>query len=192
MRTRPRCCGGRQRCCAQAAWSQRVVFFQASPNDVSHLIYAPNLFPESYEIGRYLRSHTKPGDTIVVFGSEPQIPFYAHRRSATGFVFVYPLMQAHRDSHAMQERMIREVESARPAYAVLIKTPTSWLEQPDSDHTMQEWAVRYLNENYALAGQVVVTDRGSQYLWDSAAMGYSIGDASQALVMRRRDLEFRR
>jgi hypothetical protein len=174
--------------CAQALWWQREIFFHASPDEVSRLIYAPNLFPESYEIGRYLRSHTKPGDTIVVFGSEPQIPFYAHRRSATGFVFVYPLMQAHRDSHAMQERMIREVEAAGPAYAVLIKTPTSWLEQPDSDHTMQDWAVRYLDENYALAGQVLVTDRGSRYLWDEAALAVAPGDATQALVMRRRDL----
>lgn len=174
--------------CAQALWTQREIFFRASPDEVSRLVYSPNLFPESYEIGRYLRVRTRPGDTIVVFGSEPQILFYAHRRSATGFVFVYPLMQTHRDTHAMQERMVREVESARPAYAVLIKTPTSWLEQPDSDHTMQDWAVRYLDKNYALAGQVLVTERGSRYLWDAAAVRQPVGEATQALVMRRRDL----
>jgi Dolichyl-phosphate-mannose-protein mannosyltransferase len=174
--------------CGQALWSQREIFFRASPDEVSRLIYAPNLFPETYEIARYIRNHTKTDDTIVVFGSEPQIPFYAHRRSATGFVFVYPLMQTHGDTHRMQERMVREVESARPAYAVLIKTPTSWLEQPDSDHYMQDWAVGYLDRNYTLAGQVLVTDRGSRYLWDEAALQTPIGDASQALVMRRRDL----
>ncbi len=174
--------------CGQALWAQREIFFRASPDEVSRLIYAPNLFPESYEIARYIRNHTKTDDTIVVFGSEPQIPFYAHRRSATGFVFVYPLMQTHGDTHAMQERMVREVESARPAYAVLIKAPTSWLEQPDSDHFMQDWAVRYLDQNYTLAGQVLVTDRGSRYLWDEAALQTPVGDASQALVMRRRDL----
>ena len=75
------------------------------------------------------RSHDAR-DTIVVFGSEPEIPFYARRHSATGFVFMYPLMQTHRDTHALQERMVREVEAARPAYAVLVKTPTSWLNSP--------------------------------------------------------------
>jgi hypothetical protein len=173
--------------CAQALWSQREVFFQAAPDEVSRLVYGPDLFPESVEIGRYLRGHTRPGDELVVFGSEPQILFYAGRRSATGFVFMYPLMEAHRFAHEMQEAMIREVEARRPAYCVLVKTPTSWLERPDSDQTMQDWAVRYLNEHYALAGQVVVSDRGTRYLWDAAAAGLPILDASQALVMRRRD-----
>ncbi len=173
--------------CGQALWSQREIFFRASPEEVSRLVYGPDLFPESVEIGRYLRAHTKPDDTLVVFGSEPQIPFYARRRSATGFVFVYPLMQTHRDTRRLQEMMVREVESGRPAYAVLVKTPTSWLERPDSDHFMQDWAVRYLNDHYTIAGQVLVSDRGSRYLWDAAAEQHALTDATQALVMRRRD-----
>jgi len=173
--------------CGQALWSQREIFFRAGPEEVSRLVYGPDLFPESIEIGRYLRAHTNPDDTLVVFGSEPQIPFYAGRRSATGFVFVYPLMQVHEFSHAMQETMMREVEAGRPAYAVLVKTPTSWMELADSDHTMQNWAVRYLNEHYVLAGQVVVSDRGSSYLWGAAAGKRPLAETTQALVMRRRD-----
>ncbi len=178
--------------CGQALWAQREILFRAAPEDVSRLVYGPDLFPESVEIGRYLRAHTAPDDTLVVFGSEPQIFFYARRRSATGFVFVYPLMQRHRDTRRLQETMVREVESRRPAYAVLVKTPTSWLERPDSDHFMQDWAVQHLGERYALAGQILVSDGGSRYLWDSDALRHPIGEATQALVMRRRDFDLGR
>lgn len=173
--------------CGQALWAQREVLFEASPDQVSRLMYGRDIFPESVEIGRYLRTHTNPGDTIVVFGSEPQIPFYAHRRSATGFVFMYPLMQTHGDTRRLQELMVREVESARPAYAVVVKVPTSWLGQPESDPYMPNWAARFLDESYEVVGHVLATRRGSRYLWDEAALGYPIGDATQALVVRRRD-----
>ena len=173
--------------CAQALYTQREVFFRAEPAQVSRLIYGPDLFPESVEIGRYLCVHTRPEDRLVVFGSEPQIPFYSRRRSATGFVFMYPLMESHRYVRQMQEAMIREVEQGRPAYAVLVKPPTSWLERPESVHRMQNWALRYLDEKYTLAGQVVVSGGRSLYLWDELATQHPIVADTQALILRRRD-----
>ena len=171
---------------AQALYVQRDVLLRAAPEEVSRLVYGPDLFPESVPIARYLQARTGPEDRLVVFGSEPQIFFYADRRSATGFVYMYPLMERHPQARRMQEMMIREIEERRPAYAVLFKTPTSWLERPDSDHRMQDWASRYLAEHYAIAGQVVVSDQGTRYFWDAAAQ-QPIGEATQALVLRRRD-----
>ncbi len=173
--------------CIHALYAQREILLRAPPEQVARLIYGPDLFPESIPIGSHLRHRTRPGDLLVVFGSEPQILFYARRRSATGFIYMYPLMERHPWARAMQERMIREVEGRRPAYAVLIKTPTSWLEKPDSEHRLQDWATPYLAANYTVEGQVIVSDLGTRYLWDAAAERFPIGEATQALVMRRRD-----
>lgn len=173
--------------CAQALYAQRDILLRVAPEEVSRLVYGADLFPESIPIGSHLRHRTRPGDLLVILGSEPQILFYAQRRSATGFIYMYPLMERHAYAREMQERMIREVEGRRPAYAVLIKTPTSWLEKPDSEHRLQDWAAPYLASHYIVEGQVIVSDLGTRYLWDAAAAGFPIGEATRALVMRRRD-----
>ena len=51
------------------------------------LIYGPNPFPEAVRVAEYLREHTNPTDTIAILGSEPEIYFYAHRHSATGYIY---------------------------------------------------------------------------------------------------------
>ena len=39
-------------------------------------------------VADYLKSHCAPDARIAVMGSEPEIFFYAHRRSATGHICV--------------------------------------------------------------------------------------------------------
>jgi hypothetical protein len=150
-------------------------------------VYGPDIFPESIPIGRYLLARTRPEDRIVILGSEPQILFYAQRRSATGFVFMYPLMERQPFARQMQEMMIRDVEEQRPAYAILVRTPTSWLERADSEHRLQDWASPYLAARYEIAGQVAFFERGPRYFWDAEASRLPIGEATQVLVMRRKD-----
>ena len=68
---------------------QRQIFFQASPLEACRIIYGANPFPESIRIAQYLREHTNASDTIAILGSEPQIYFYSHRHSATGYIYTY-------------------------------------------------------------------------------------------------------
>src|SRR5262249_58180156 len=67
----------------QPLFASRAVLFELTPVQVSRFIYGRNPFPESVEVARYIRERSAPGDRIAVVGSEPQIYFYAHRRSAT-------------------------------------------------------------------------------------------------------------
>ena len=73
---------------------ESAYLFRMSDAELVRTQYGTNPFLESPEIGRYLKAHTTPADRIVVLGSEPQILFYAHRRSATGYVYMYGLMEA--------------------------------------------------------------------------------------------------
>ena len=72
----------------------KKIFFEVSPNQACGLIYPDNPFLESVRIGAYMREHTEPGDTIAVLGSEPEIYFYSHRHSATGYIYTYGLMES--------------------------------------------------------------------------------------------------
>jgi hypothetical protein len=68
---------------ASFAWGERRILFTAPPMEAARLVYGTNPFPESIEVARFLREHTAPDETIAVLGSEPQIYFYAKRRSAS-------------------------------------------------------------------------------------------------------------
>jgi len=74
-----------------------------------------------------------------VLGSEPEILFYARRRSATGFLYMYPLMEPHRYAVAMHQRMIAELEAVRPEYVVFVAHSFSWLRRPTSRTELLDW-----------------------------------------------------
>ena len=81
----------------------KKIFFEVSPADACRIIYPESPFAESVRIGDYLRQHTGPDDTIAVLGSEPQIYFYSHRHSATGYIYTYGLMEPQKYAQQMQQ-----------------------------------------------------------------------------------------
>ena len=88
--------------CILFVFYNRVLWFELSPNEVSRKLYGTNPFPESVEIAKYIREHSPPGARIEVMGSEPQIYFYAHRHSSTGYINMYDLTQTHPYASQMQ------------------------------------------------------------------------------------------
>lgn len=124
--------------------SSQWQFFFEQPLDVaSRIAYGLNPFPEAVRIGDFLRERSRPGETIAVLGSEPEIYFYAHRHSATGYIYTYGLGERHSFAERMQREMVHEIESARPDYIVLVSLPSSWIMVPDSDPFIFDWFDEY-------------------------------------------------
>ena len=142
-------------------------FFEAAPVEVCRMIHGSNPFPESVRVADYLREHSSPDDTIAVLGSEPQIYFYSKRHSATGYVYAYGFMEAHKYARQMQQEMIREIERARPKYLISVGIYTSWLGRPESDRLIFKWANEYTVENYAVVGLVnIATPSRTDYYFE--------------------------
>ena len=153
------------------AWpilAERRFFFKASPAEASRIIYPESPFVESIRIAEYLREHTTPNDTIAVLGSEPQLYFYSNRRSATGYIYTYGLMEPQKYASRMQQEMIREIERARPKFLISVVMPDSWLQRPESERLIFTWADEYTAQNYAVAGFVnmVAPDKTDYYFDD--------------------------
>jgi hypothetical protein len=173
--------------CGQTIHAQKAVFLHASPQEVSRLVYGESPFRQAGEVGRYIGTHSAPEDSLVVFGSEPEIYFHAKRRSATGYIYMYGLMEEQPLALAMQEEMIREVQASRPAYVVWVKTETSWLVRPGSEQRLFQWAEGFVN-GYGLCGQAVPEGQGeTAILWDAASRERPLSDGTTLVVLRRRD-----
>lgn len=123
-------------------------WFEFSPVKSCRQIYGSTLFPEAVQIADYVRTNTPPQATLAVIGSEPEIYFYARRHSATGYIYMYPLMEHHEYALKMQENMIHEIETAQPEYVVFIQVNQSWLERASSHKKLQEWWTKYQTAHY--------------------------------------------
>jgi hypothetical protein len=112
-------------------------------------IYGGNPFALSPTVGRFVAENTAPTDLVFVFGSEPQILFYAKRKSATRYIFVYPLLTTFADTRARQLGVLEELARTRPKLIVTIGVPTSFLSSPESTPgDLFEGVTKMVNEGY--------------------------------------------
>lgn len=132
--------------------AQRDLYFSMTPAQAAVEIWGEdNPFPEAVSAAAYIRTHTAPGTPIAVFGSEPEIYFYAHRHSATPYIYMYGLMEPQPYALKMQNDVIRDIETARPQYIVDVDSPMSWLVRDDSATRILDWWEDYRYQHYQLA-----------------------------------------
>jgi hypothetical protein len=129
-------------------------FFETSDLAWSKAVYPFGCFPEMRAIGDRLKMEMKPGDQMAVLGSEPELYFYTHSRSATGYLYVYPLMEKQPLARQMQEEMIRQIEGNHPRFIVLVGNNDSWLAGPQSDPLVFRWMNGFLGSGYRAMGTV--------------------------------------
>ena len=165
-------------------------FFTKNPMQVCTLMYeGKNLFSESIPIARFIQSNTSEKDVIFVCGSEPQIYFYAQRKAATGYIYMYDLVYDHRYVDQMRSEMFKEVEEAYPKYIVLVSCPYSWLAKSSFSEPVLSWINKYIKEkNYVVTGVAdFLHPQPTIYLWNDEARDYKIQSKMFMMVLRRPD-----
>lgn len=135
--------------------AQRDYLFWESPDTLSHKIYQ-SYNPEMKKIAEIVQSMTHEDERIAILGSEPQIYFYANRKSATGYIYMYSIMEKQRYGLKMQQELIGEIEAANPRLIVLIKNRDSWARWPGAEAYIFDWMDKTLTpEKYK---RIVVAD----------------------------------
>ncbi len=170
---------------------QRYTFFYDEPDRISGLLYYGNPFSESREVARFIRERTNPDDRIAVLGSEPEIFFYANRRSATGYIYMYSLTEPHEYALAMQKEMAAEIEAAKPKFFVDVRVRASRSVWGEPETYIVGWAQDYIANKYNLVGVVDVippgvTVNGSVYKWYDDAKHYQTLSLWSLLIYERR------
>ena len=171
---------------AGSFYKQRDFFLETDPNAACRSVYLLEPFPEAVPIADYIRQHTPENSTVAVLGSEPEIYFYAHRHSATGYIYTYGLMENQKYALKMQEQMISEIEAARPQTLVFVNLYTSWDPNRKTKELIYEWARRYIQENYDVTGVVDVPMTKTNYRWGSEAKYYRPKPYCAIMVFNRK------
>ena len=161
-------------------------FFQLTPLQLCQATYGGNPFAETLPVARYLRENSPPDARVAVIGSEPQIYFYSGRHSATGYIYMYPLMESQPYALTMQREMIGEIEAQKPEFLVLVMNRFSWMAQSASDYTIVNWSKGYAEGFYDPIG---VIGRGSddQMIWGAGnEVNHLRGQLQQPIIIFKR------
>ena len=126
------------------------IWLGMTPVAAMRSVCGTTLFSEAVKAADYIKSNAAKEARVAVLGSEPEIYFYSHRRSATGYLYMYPLMEDQSFASKMQEEMIAEIERARPEFVVYVDDDYSWLPRPNSQRKILDWWQNYWGKNLDL------------------------------------------
>jgi Flp pilus assembly protein TadD len=168
---------------------QREYLFEMSPMEISRAMYLQSPFPEAIQIADYIRAHTGTNSRIAILGSEPEIPFYANRLSATGYIYMYGLMEPQPYATTMQDEFISDVEKTQPDYIVFITYPSSWIQVSQiSSFTILHWWATYQPQRYKKIVGVadIISDDHTEYRWGDFGT-YQAISPSTVMIYKRTD-----
>ena len=120
--------------------------FRYTPEEAVSRIYPANPFAVMPALGRRLAEVTRPEDRVFVFGSEPELLFYARRASATRYIILFPLFGPYADAREKQVATSVEITQARPAAAFSLPNGLFFL--PGAEPFLTTWSLDYLRRNF--------------------------------------------
>ncbi len=172
--------------CAGFILANRVLWFEQTPEAACGALHGPGPFQQAASIAKYIEAHSSPTDTIAVLGSEPEIFFYAHRHSASGYIYMYDLMQRHKFALAMQKETIQQIEAAKPTFLVLVYVDSSWMLTKDSNLTIMNWIRPYSVKYYETVGAAWIWRDRTEYVWDREGLTRTFDTPWRVAIMRRK------
>ena len=147
-------------CYASALRGQRRFLFKMNSVQVHRTMYLGDGFPEAAAVADYVSQHSASDARVAIIGSEPEIYFLSHRLSATGYIYMYPLMEQQPFALHMQRDMIHKIEEMRPPVVIFVDTlsggwDVNW-NASDPHMSLFSWAHQYLGANYKLSAEIPV------------------------------------
>ncbi len=178
--------GGFAVACGVFIFLNRSLWFEKTPEEACRAMYGGNPFPEAVSIAKYVQEHTSPTDTIAIMGSEPEIYFLAHRHSASGYIYMYDLMQTHSYALDMQKETMRQIEAAKPAFLLIVYVDASWKFGKDSDMSIAGWYKKYWDTYYDMAGMVWLMPDRTEYIWGSDSLTRTFDTNLRVRILQRK------
>ena len=123
-------------------------YFHYTSKEMNVDVHGYSNFLETQKVGEYIRRNTNEGDQIAIIGHEPEILFYAQRKSATGYLYMYPLLEDHPYADRMINEFIQEIELGKPKYLIASTDIYTWNGRQESIDRLQKWYYQFQREHY--------------------------------------------
>ncbi len=159
--------------------------FSLSPEKLSEWVYGTvNPFGEAKVVATHLAQITNADDLVFVAGSEPQIYYYAQRKSSSRFIITYPLNLPTPFREQFQTELVSDLEKNQPKAIVVSERAMSGLWNEGSPKIFIEYFNNLLSKNYTIIGGYVWDD-GETGHWQEPIDKESIPNASLILFAKK-------
>lgn len=156
-------------------FSHSAYLFKLSPTQVSKMIFGSNPFSESPEIAKYIVENSIENDRVAIIGAEPQMLFYCKRKSATGYLYVYPFLENNHYAEQMTHEYFREIEKSAPKLIVFSNHSGTWFGDETRKKEIIEWFNNFVNNKYYKSGIIdILNDSTTNYYWDNDINNYTL------------------
>ncbi len=141
--------------------------FIYTPDQISERIYNENPFVAARQIASYLAAQTLPADTIAILGSEPEILYYAQRKSATKYIYFHHVLWRKTLAEVLQKQkeVIIEIENNNPQYLIAVNIDTSVGKKEDTPDYLFNKMRQVIKDEYSLAGFVSINSGATSYVF---------------------------
>jgi hypothetical protein len=151
-------------------------------------IYPGDFFAEMPQFAQRIEEVTPQNKPVFIFGSEPELLFYAHRRSATRYIFLFPLYGPYGDAREKQLAAAAEVERAEPPTVVYF--PNLLFFTSGTDQYFTDWSRSYMEKNFYVDTLLIAGEFGTAQMLNVARDVQSDVSAAReavigALLVRR-------
>ncbi len=155
-------------------------YLERDPVRLAKRLLHPNPVWEAVAAAHAARRLTSPGESIYVFGSEPQIYVYADRLCATRHIYVYPLTLFPRGPGEVEGELQR-LSSDPPSLILYVNQPSSLLIASAAGEAFKEGVRRLLEQKYRYAGRVPISPNAAG-TWENAATGGAADWTTEAIL----------
>jgi hypothetical protein len=149
-------------------------FFQYSPDEKVRALYAANPFDVSASFASRLDATTRADDTVLVYGSEPQILFLARRVSATRYIEFYPLTLPGQTAERRQREAWADITRSSPQAILITGVGASLFASARSPTVLREKVDQLLAAGFTLEGLRVFDTGSGRMLFGAAAREFAL------------------
>ena len=114
-------------------------------------LYGFDPLPEAEVVAKFIQDNSPTDARVAVLGSEPEIYFLSHRHSATGYIYIFALMEAQPFALKMRREMIGELEAQKPEFIVVSDMVMVAARRDDPIPSLSNWWDAY-QTNYTRVG----------------------------------------
>jgi hypothetical protein len=155
-----------------------LTLWRLAPAQAMERIYPGNPFEVMPAIAEEVAALSTPDDSVFVYGAEAEIFFGAQRRSASRYIFLFPLFGPYAEALERQRSVIEEIRDARPAVIVVI--PNALFFGPNTQQELTHWLDEYLAAHYRHHAIVVAEPGNRGRLLRAGDEGFGAGSAAGA------------
>ncbi len=140
-----------------------ISFWILSPAAAIQRIYPLNSFASMPLLAKEIESISESDDAVFVFGTEPEILFYARRASATRYIYLFPVFGPFPNALERQQAVIDEVSHSLPR--VMLWLPNQMFFAEGAPQLLTSWFQRVVAREYRVhAFRVRGRDGGMELL----------------------------